>query len=285
MMTAPHEASADSSHRAAVVTVAGVGKTYPASGRRGRAVQALDEIHLSVGQGEFVTLVGPSGCGKSTLLRIISGLDRPDGGRIEAFGKPVERPGRQAGLMFQSPTLLPWRTAIDNVRLPVEVEGGKRAAKAALPRARQMLEMVRLEGFEDSYPSQLSGGMQQRVALARVLMNEPKLLLLDEPFGALDELTRDQLDIELLRITQERRTTVVMVTHSVHEAVLLSDRVVVFSPRPGRILADIDVKLPRPRDSRVLRDPLYQELVLEIRRELGLSEDVPDDMSISRSDA
>jgi NitT/TauT family transport system ATP-binding protein len=212
-------------------------------------------------------------------------LDWPDGGRIETFGKQVERPGREAGLMFQSPTLLPWRTAIDNVRLPVEVEGGKRAAKAALPRARQMLETVRLEGFEDSYPSQLSGGMQQRVALARVLMNEPKLLLLDEPFGALDELTRDQLDIELLRITQERRTTVVMVTHSVHEAVLLSDRVVVFSARPGRILADIDVKLPRPRDSRVLRDPLYQELVLEIRRHLGLSEDVPDDVPISRSDA
>jgi NitT/TauT family transport system ATP-binding protein len=282
-MAAANGSSAAWDHRASTVSVGGVSKTYQASGARGRAVHALDEVDLTVNEGEFVTLVGPSGCGKSTLLRLMAGLDRPNQGRVEVFGKVVEKPGRAVGLMFQSPTLLPWRTALDNIRLPVEVHGGKKASAAALPRARAMLETVRLQGFEESYPWQLSGGMQQRVALARVLMNEPRLLLLDEPFGALDELTRDQLDMELLRITQERRTTVVMVTHSVHEAVLLSDRVIVFSQRPGRILCDVLVDLPRPRDSRVLRDPAYQELVVQIRRELGLTEESTDGSQPSRS--
>jgi NitT/TauT family transport system ATP-binding protein len=209
-------------------------------------VKAVDGLTFTVGRGEFVSLLGPSGCGKSTLLKAIAGLVQPTAGRIRQADTC-----RRIGFMFQKPLLLPWRTALDNVLLPVEIEiGGNVVDPTDRQRARQMLEMVQLADFAGAYPHQLSGGMQQRVALARALMSDPDLLLLDEPFGALDEMTRDALNEELLRLWQSQATrlhSIVMVTHSISEAVTLSDRVLVFSQRPARLVEDVEVGISRPR--------------------------------------
>ncbi|RMF82653.1 MAG: ABC transporter ATP-binding protein [Chloroflexi bacterium] len=211
-------------------------------------VHALDDIQLDIGRGEFISLIGPSGCGKSTLLRIIANLIEPTEGTVTVNGKSAEqaRKDREYGFVFQSPTLYDWRTVIKNVELPLEIM--KIPKQERRERAREMLKLVELGDFEDKYPWQLSGGMQQRVSIARALAFEPHIMLMDEPFGALDEMTRERLNNELLDIWgQIEEMTVVFVTHSIPEAVYLSTRVVVLSPRPGRIAEIIDVDLPRPR--------------------------------------
>jgi len=213
-------------------------------GRSG-AAEALRGMDLHVDDGEFVAVVGRSGCGKSTLLRIIAGLLVPTSGRVLVGGTPVTGPRREIALMFQRPALLPWRTVLHNVMLPVEIFGWPR--KQHRRQAERLLEMVGLAGFQKRLPHELSGGMQQRVALCRALIQQPRLLLMDEPFSALDALTREELSVELQRIHMELRTTMVFVTHSIDEAVLLADRVVVMSSRPGQVRKVVDVDIPRPR--------------------------------------
>jgi NitT/TauT family transport system ATP-binding protein len=219
------------------------------------ALTVIDDMNFSIRSQEFVSLLGPSGCGKSTLLRAIAGLITPTSGSVSlgggaGDGKPGNT-GLRVGLMFQKPLLLPWRTTLENVLLPIEIErGGSRVDDIDIVRAKRVLSLVRLTDFEQSYPHQLSGGMQQRAALARALMSDPDLLLLDEPFGALDELTREALNEELLdiwRSTETRLKTIVMVTHSIPEAVALSDRIFVFAPRPARLVEVVDIALPHPR--------------------------------------
>jgi NitT/TauT family transport system ATP-binding protein len=208
-------------------------------------VTALESIDLDVAENAFVTLVGRSGCGKSTLLRIVAGLMQPTTGEVEIAGRRVVGPSRDVALMFQQSALLPWRTVIDNVVLPAEIHGLDR--RAARGEAEELLALVGLDGFEGRRPWELSGGMQQRVALCRALLAHPRVLLMDEPFAALDALTREELSLELQRIWTERRTTILFVTHSIAEAAILSDRVVVLTPRPGRIARVVDVRVPRPR--------------------------------------
>ena len=221
------------------VTLAGVGKTY-ASG-----VEAIREVAFQVAQGEFLTLLGPSGCGKSTLLTMIAGLLAPSRGTIAVDGAPVQGPRRDVGIVFQSPVLLPWRTVLGNVLLPIEMlRLGRRSWEA---RARDLLAMAQLTDFATKLPHELSGGMKQRVSICRALVHDPSLLLMDEPFSALDALTRDQMGQELLRIWELYRKTVIFVTHSIREAVFLSDRVLVMTPRPAAIGFEIDIKLARPR--------------------------------------
>jgi NitT/TauT family transport system ATP-binding protein len=208
-------------------------------------LHALDDIELEVGENEFVTLVGRSGCGKSTLLRIIAGLQTATAGRVTVRGEPVTKPRPDVSLMFQRSALLPWRNVIDNVMLPVEILGLDK--KRYRSRAEELLALAGLEGFESRRPHELSGGMQQRVSLCRALVHDPSVLLMDEPFAALDALTREELSLELQRIWSEHRKTIVFVTHSIQEAVLLADRIVVMSPRPGRIARVLEVKADRPR--------------------------------------
>src|SRR5919197_3304094 len=231
--------------------------------RGGDLVQALAEVDLEIQPGQFVSLVGPSGCGKSTLLRLLVGLGAPSSGSIEVGGTPVAGPRREVSLVFQQPLLLPWATILQNVLLPVEIQHLDR--RAALERAAQLLEMVGLSEFNDRYPKELSGGMQQRAALVRGLVTGPGLLLLDEPFAALDAMTRERLNLELLAIWERTRKTVVLVTHSIDEAVFLSDRVVCFSPRPGRIVRDIPIDLPRPRTLHDRATPAFDAAAAEIR--------------------
>jgi NitT/TauT family transport system ATP-binding protein len=228
-----------------LIRLDGVGMTYPtASG----TVEALRDVDLAVGRGELVAIVGPSGCGKSTLLRIIAGLRPPSRGRVEVDGRPVERPLRSVGMVFQAPVLLKWRTIESNVLLPAELSGlDPRAYRA---RARELLALVGLAEFAQKLPRELSGGMQQRASLCRALLLDPPLLLMDEPFGALDAMTRDEMNLELLRVWGEgarERKTIVFVTHSIPEAVFLADRVIVMTPRPGRLGRVFAVPLPRPR--------------------------------------
>lgn len=230
----------------AIIAVQNVSKTFKASD--GVTVHALDAINLDVQPGEFVSFIGPSGCGKSTLLRIIANLIEPSGGAVLVNGKSAQqaREHREYGFVFQNPTLYDWRTVIENVQLPLEIMKYPRMMREA--RAREMLKLVELSGFENKYPWQLSGGMQQRVSIARALAFEPHILLMDEPFGALDEMTRERMNNELLNIWERiANMTVIFVTHSISEAVYLSSRVVVMSPRPGRIAELIDIDLPRPR--------------------------------------
>jgi NitT/TauT family transport system ATP-binding protein len=250
---------------AAVVEVVAATKRF---GTGDDATTALDGIDLTIGRGEFVSLIGPSGCGKSTLLRLIGDLTRPTSGRVNVNGKPAHeaRLGREYGIVFQAPVLFDWRSVEDNVRLPLELLRVDRAERAR--RARAMLELVDLGDFGRHYPHQLSGGMQQRVAIARALAVEPAILLMDEPFGALDEMTRERMNSEVLRIWQQTGTTVVFVTHSIPEAVFLSTRVVVMSARPGRITRLVDVDLPQPRNEDTREDPRYFELVTEVREAL-----------------
>ncbi len=224
-------------------------------------VQALCDIGLTIREREFVSLIGPSGCGKSTLLRIIADLVLPSEGLASINGEPPRRArlGREIGCVFQEPALLEWRRVQDNIALPLELAGVGRDERAA--RTAELLELVGLKGFERAWPRQLSGGMRQRAAIARALATRPRVLLLDEPFGALDQITRDRLNMELVRICEATRATVLLVTHSIREAVLLSDRVVVMSPRPGRIIADLAIDLPRPRTLLTRDDGRYADLV------------------------
>ena len=229
---------------------------------------ALERANLEIRAGEFISLIGPSGCGKTTLLRLIADLIQPTGGELRIHGKtPQEaRQDRDYGYVFQSPVLYDWRTVIKNVMLPLEIMDYGRAERKR--RAAELLEMVGLQDFHDQYPWQLSGGMQQRVSIARALAFDPKLLLMDEPFGALDEITREAMQIELLRIWQETGKTVVFVTHSIPEAVFLSTRIVVMTPRPGKITKLLDVDLPYPRDIETRESSRFFELATEVRETL-----------------
>ena len=233
------------------------------------AVEALRGVSVDVLPGRFVSFVGPSGCGKSTLLKLIGGLIEPTAGHITVGGAGVAGPRRDIGVMFQTPVLFPWRTVLQNVLLPIEVFGLER--RVATDKARDILKLVGLEGREGAYPRELSGGMQQRAALSRVLVIDPPIILMDEPFGALDEFTRERMNLELLRIWQERGQTIVFVTHSISEAVFLSDRVVVMGTAPGRVLAVVDVPLPRPRSIDLMKSPAFAGLVFEVREYLGIA--------------
>jgi NitT/TauT family transport system ATP-binding protein len=247
-----------------VVQLEGVRKEFA----QGKTV-ALQGIDLTIEQGEFVSLIGPSGCGKSTLLRIIGDLIQPSEGTVSVHGKPAHqaRLDRDYGIVFQSSVLYDWRTVSKNISLPLEMLGWDRTRRNA--RIQEMLELVELTGFENHHPWQLSGGMQQRVSIARALSFSPALLLMDEPFGALDEMTRERLNGELLRIWQETGSTIVFVTHSIAEAVYLSTRVVVMSPRPGRISDVLEIDLPQPREAALREDPRFFELVTELREALA----------------
>jgi NitT/TauT family transport system ATP-binding protein len=234
-------------------------------------VLALDNVDITINKGEFVSFVGRSGCGKSTLLNMIAGLLEPTAGRIFVNGQPVLEPSRSVGFMFQAPVLLPWRTVEANVLMPAEVFGSNDTEMR--DKARSVLDMVGLGDFMQAYPRQLSGGMQQRVALARVLTYEPQLLLMDEPFGALDEFTREAMNLELLRIADAAGITVVFVTHNISEAVFMSDRVVVMTARPGKVSGIVDIPLPRPREIAVMQDRAFTDLIFDIRNILGHNHD------------
>jgi NitT/TauT family transport system ATP-binding protein len=235
---------------------------------------ALQDIDLQIEQGEFVSLIGPSGCGKSTLLRLIGDLVEPSRGTVTVNGKPARQARRDHdyGIVFQDPVLYNWRTVAKNVALPLELAGWDREQRTA--RVDEMLDLVELRGFDDHHPWQLSGGMQQRVSIARALSFDPSLLLMDEPFGALDEMTRERLNAELLRIWQASGSTVVFVTHSIAEAVFLSTRIVVMSARPGRISKVIPVDLPQPRTAAMREEPRFFELATEVREALHLGRHV-----------
>lgn len=230
---------------------------------------ALRNVSLSARQGEFVVIVGPSGCGKSTLLRILGGLLKPGEGRVEFQGHPLTAPQADIGFVFQRSSLMPWRAVLQNVVLPLEIQGMPR--REAEAQAREWIRLVGLAGFERNYPRQLSGGMQQRVALARALVHDPEVLLLDEPFGSLDALTRERMNLELVRIWNLRRKTAIMVTHSIPEAVFLADRVLVMSSRPGHIHTTIEVTLSRPRDVGIMATEAFGYLTQQVR--LAINED------------
>jgi NitT/TauT family transport system ATP-binding protein len=254
-----------STTRASIVDIQQVEKRFEVAGATTVALQGID---LRIGDREFVSLIGPSGCGKSTLLRLIADLTVPSSGEITINGKPARRArlDRDYGMVFQAPVLFDWRTIDENVQLPLEVMGlprGKRQERSA-----EMLSLVELSDFRRHHPWQLSGGMQQRAAIARALAFEPKLLLMDEPFGALDEMTRERMNDELLRIWERTGTTVVFVTHSIPEAVFLSSRVVVMSARPGRITHMVDIDLPRPRNDATRETERYFGLITEVREAL-----------------
>ncbi len=258
-----------------VVELEGVGKTF-ATG-----VRAVEEIDLAIEPGEFVSLIGPSGCGKSTLLRIIGDLVEPSEGTVVVNGKSAHeaRLDRDYGIVFQDAVLYDWRTVSKNIALPLEMLRWDRTRRAK--RVRELLELVELTGFGDHHPWQLSGGMQQRVSIARALSFDPALLLMDEPFGALDEMTRERLNMELLRIWERSASTIVFVTHSIPEAVFLSTRVVVMSARPGRVAGIVEVDLPQPRGAETREQPRFFELVTSVRDRLraGGSDEVAEELS------
>jgi NitT/TauT family transport system ATP-binding protein len=241
-----------------------VSLTYRAVGRT--PVDAVQSVSLTINDGEFVAVVGPSGCGKSSLLKLALGLQTKSGGVIRINGQDVEKPRRDVGVVFQTPVLLPWRTVLQNVLLPADVQHLPR--EEATRNAVELLALAGLTGFEHKYPYELSGGMQQRVGIVRALVHDPRVLLMDEPFAALDALTREGMSIELQRIWMARRKTIVFVTHNISEAVLLADRVIVMSARPGRIIADLSNPAPRPRDLQFLSEPAAGELSRQIRAHL-----------------
>jgi NitT/TauT family transport system ATP-binding protein len=253
--------------RAKVVEITGVSKQFGQT-------TALHDIDLGIGEREFVSLIGPSGCGKSTLLRVIGDLIEPSAGTVVVNGKSARqaRRDRDYGIVFQDPVLYDWRTVTKNVALPLEMAGWSRQKRSE--RVRKMLELVELQGFEGHRPWQLSGGMQQRVSIARALSFDPALLLMDEPFGALDEMTRERLNMELLKIWEASGSTIVFVTHSISEAVFLSTRVVVMSPRPGRVSELIPIDLPQPRTAGTREEPRFFELVTRVREALHLGHDL-----------
>jgi NitT/TauT family transport system ATP-binding protein len=248
-------------------------------------MQALEDVSLSIGEGEFVSLLGPSGCGKSTLLKIVAGLERPTSGEVAINGKKVDRPQTEIGIVFQSPVLLDWRRVLDN--LMIQIEARKLPYHKYRQRALDLLASVGLTGFENSYPYELSGGMSQRVSVCRALIHDPSLLLMDEPFGALDALTRDQMMVDLQQIWLRSRKTVLFVTHSVPEAVFLSDRILVMTPRPGCISSVIDVDLPRPRRLSMRTSDAFnrcQIAILKLFEGMGVlkEEATPDDAPNNR---
>ena len=243
-----------------LINIENVTKIYPSKKEN---VHALDTINLDIRDGEFVSLVGPSGCGKSTLMMLISGLATPTSGKISIVGEEVTKPYTNLGMVFQRDVLLDWRSVLNNVLLQVEIRHLKRSDYEEP--ARDLLLKVGLEGFEDSYPRELSGGMRQRVSICRALLHDPSLLLMDEPFGALDAITRDQMNLDLERIWEQSRKTVIFVTHSVPEAIFLSDRILIMSPRPGRIVETINIDLPRPRDLSMRDTPEFISYNRQIR--------------------
>jgi NitT/TauT family transport system ATP-binding protein len=261
-----------------MIHISGLRKTYAT--RSGATVVALMGIDLDVEKNEFVSVVGPSGCGKTTLLEIVAGLNQASAGTVLLDGSPVTGPRPEIGVVFQTPVLLPWRTVLQNALLPAEVQGLEPAASHQ--RAIDLLKLVGLEGFENKYPDELSGGMQQRAAITRALVYGPSVLLMDEPFGALDALTREQMNVELLRIWSDTAKTVLFITHSIPEAVLLSDRVVIMSPRPGRIVEIVPIDLPRPRELRTMGEPRFAELADHIRSRLDPAAERPARHVISR---
>jgi NitT/TauT family transport system ATP-binding protein len=276
-----------SAPEAPVVRLTGVSKAFGAAGSSSTTpTVALSNISLDIQRGEFVSLIGPSGCGKSTLLRLVGDLTEPTGGTVQVNGKPAgqARLDRDYGMVFQSPTLFDWRTVEENVRLPLELFGYDNAARAE--RTGEMLELVRLTDFARHRPYQLSGGMQQRVAIARALAFSPSLLLMDEPFGALDEMTRERMNSEVLSIWARTGITVIFVTHSIPEAVFLSSRVAVMSARPGRITRVVDVDLPRPRGLETRESTEYFSFITEVREALRAGQGTETDLaSVERTAA
>jgi len=246
------------------IAIRHLSKTY---GGRGGGVTALNDIDCAVAEGEFLSIVGPSGCGKSTLLKILAGLMPASSGEALLNGTPIGGPRKDIGVVFQSPVLFPWRSVLGNVLLPVDVQ--KLGRDRMQSRAMDLLALVGLSGFEHRYPWELSGGMQQRVALVRALIHDPALLLMDEPFGALDALTREAMNVELQRIWMERRKTVVFITHSTSEAVFLGDRVMVMTPRPGKVEDMLTIDLPRPRTLDVMNTEPFGGYVRRIRKSLN----------------
>ena len=243
------------------IELTGVSKTYRS---REGDVPSLRPLDFRIDEGEFFVVVGPSGCGKSTLLKMISGLLPPSTGEIKVEGVPVTKPHGNVGIVFQSAMLLPWRTVLGNVMLPIDMKRLPR--DKYLPRARELLKTVGLAGFENKLPWQLSGGMQQRASICRALVHDPKIMLMDEPFGALDAMTREKMNVELQRIQRETGKTVLLITHSIPEAVFLADRILVMTERPGAIAAIYDVPLPRPRTLDIMADPLFVALTQTIRQ-------------------
>ncbi|MCL8384050.1 MULTISPECIES: ABC transporter ATP-binding protein [Xanthobacter] len=248
------------SARRRLIDIRGLAKTYRT---RDGEVPSLKPMDLDITEGEFICVVGPSGCGKSTLLKLVAGLIPASAGEILIDGKAVTEPPDDVGIVFQSPVLLAWRTVLRNVMLPVEVRRLDRASH--LERARQLLKTAGLNGFENKYPWQLSGGMQQRAAICRALVHDPKIVLMDEPFGALDAMTREKMNLELQRIQYETGKTIMLITHSIPEAIFLADRVVVMTDRPGSVAAIYDVPLPRPRALDMMASPVFAELAKTIR--------------------
>lgn len=247
-----------------IIEINALGKTFTLDAG---PVVALESVDLTIRKGEFISFVGPSGCGKSTLLNMVAGLLSPSQGHATLNGARIDEPSRQVGFMFQTAVLLPWRTVEENVLMPAEIFGTK--TQAVRKKARSVLEAVGLGEFMNAYPRQLSGGMQQRVSLARTLTYEPDVLLMDEPFGALDEFTREAMNLELMRITQAAGITVLFVTHSITEAVFMADRVVVMTPRPGKVSGVVDVDLPRPRDIGQMQEQRFTDLMFKVRGILG----------------
>ncbi len=245
-----------------IISVSGVNKRFVT--RAGKVVTALKDVSLNIEANQFVTLVGPSGCGKSTLLKIISGVIPPSEGSLSLEGQRLTQPSRKLGMVFQRPILLPWRTVLDNVLFPIEMLGWP--VEKYRDEAMRIIKFVGLDGFEKALPRELSGGMQQRVSICRALIYDPQVLMMDEPFGALDAMTREDLSVELLRIWTERKKTVLFVTHSISEAVLLADRVIIMTARPGRVIMDLKVDLPRPRTLDTERMPEFQDLVHVVRQ-------------------
>ncbi len=242
------------------IDLVGVSKSY---GRGRNTIQALEEVSLAVGHNEFVSLLGPSGCGKSTLMLMIAGLVKPSGGTISIDDRKVDGPRRTNGIVFQNPVLLPWRTVLDNVLLPIELMGER--VDGYIDHAYDLLKIVGIDEFADRLPHELSGGMRQRVGICRALIQHPTVLLMDEPFSALDAMTRDDMNLELLRIWERDRKTVIFITHSISEAIFLSDRVVVMSKRPARVIEDITIPLPRPRAIELQESHQFTQIRAHIR--------------------
>ena len=249
----------------AFIRVAGVGKTY--AGKGGRGLKALHDVSFDVGRRQFISILGASGCGKSTLLMMIAGLEQISAGQIIIAGQVAGRPRRDVGVIFQDATLLPWKTAIENVLLPIEIFGLKK--EQYRERAEALLGLVGLGHAMDKRPRELSGGMRQRVSICRALIHEPSVLLMDEPFSALDAITRDDLNVELLRIWDRYHQTALFVTHSIREAAFLSDRVIVLGDRPGRVLADMTMPFPRPRDLSIGETIEFNRMCAELRHHVA----------------
>jgi NitT/TauT family transport system ATP-binding protein len=246
--------------RTVAISVEDVSKVYSSGAK---PVEALRSANFSVAEGEFVSILGPSGCGKSTLLMIVAGLESATSGRAMLRGREVHSPSVDVGIVFQEPTLLPWKTTLDNITLPVRLLG--KPMELYNDRARQLMDAVGLHGFADSRPGQLSGGMKQRAAICRALINDAPILLMDEPFSALDAITRDEMNELLLALWQQLNKTALFITHSIREAVFLSDRIIVMSARPSRIVADVRIPFPRPRDTSIQSEALFAELCRDLR--------------------